>query len=346
VRIALVNDLPIAIEALRRVLSQRMEHRVAWVAHNGAEAVARCAGDIPDLILMDLFMPDMDGVEATRVIMARTPCPILIVTVDVGASAARVFEAMGHGALDAVDTPTLAGSLAQEGALALLAKIERIERLVKARPPDSASPSPRAAGLASTTAGLLHPPLLAIGASAGGPAALAELLHALPATLRAAVVIVQHVDAQFAPGLADWLDQHSSLRVRLAKEGDRLTAGAVLLAGRADHLVLRRPGSLHYQVDPADYWYRPSVDVFLQSVARHWADRAVAVLLTGMGRDGALGLKAMRERGCYTVAQDAASSAVYGMPKAAAQIGAASEVLPLSLIAPRVVAALSTLPAS
>lgn len=344
-RIGIVNDVAIAIEALRRVLSQCSEHRIAWVARNGAEAVALCASDIPDLILMDLSMPQMDGVEATRVIMAHTPCPILIVTVDVGASAARVFEAMGHGALDAVDTPVVSGGSAQEGGAALLSKIERIERQIRTRAPASRFPASNGAAASSPLKALMRPPLLAIGASAGGPAALAVLLRALPANLHAAVVIIQHVDAQFAPGLVDWLGQHSPLPMRLAKQGDRLVSGTVYVAGRADHLILRRSGALEYVVEPADYWYRPSVDVFLHSVALHWADRTVAVLLTGMGRDGAIGLRALRDRGCYTVAQDAASSAVYGMPKAAAQMGAAADILALPLIAPRVVTALSTLPA-
>lgn len=342
-RIGIVNDMPMMVEALRRVLAQHPEHRVAWVACDGHEAVAMCASDLPDLVLMDLLMPGMDGVEATRLIMQRTPCPILIVTVSVGTHAGRVFEAMGFGALDAVDTPVLQGNGADDGAEALLSKIGRIERLIKARPAPAAATHGMERG---ASAPLQRPPLLAIGASAGGPAALAVLLRALPPDLRAAVVVVQHVDARFAPGMADWLGQQSTLPVRLAQESDRLAAGTVLIAGRADHLVLRRTGVLGYVREPADYHYRPSVDVFFHSVARFWADRAVGVLLTGMGRDGALGLKALRDRGCHTVAQDAATCAVYGMPKAAAQIGAAVEVLPLPQIATHVLAALSTLPAN
>ncbi|MCC2656916.1 MAG: cheB [Panacagrimonas sp.] len=342
-RIGIVNDLPLVVEALRRVLALHSEHRVAWVARDGAEAVAMCASDTPDLVLMDLLMPGIDGVEATRRIMQRTPCPILIVTVSVGAHAGRVFEAMGHGALDAVDTPVLKGDAAQGGAEALLDKIDRIERLVRARP----APAPPANGVERSVARApQRPPLLAIGASAGGPAALAVLLRALPADLRAAVVIVQHVDAQFAPGMADWLGQQSALPVRLAQESDRLQAGTVLVAGRADHLVLRRSAALGYVREPADYHYRPSVDVFFHSVARFWADRTVGVLLTGMGRDGALGLKALRDHGCHTIAQDASTSAVYGMPKAAAQVGAAVDILPLPQIAAHVVAALSAIAVS
>lgn len=339
VRIGIVNDLQVMVEALRRVLALHSEHRVAWVARDGSEAVALCEADRPDLVLMDLLMPGMDGVEATRRIMQRTPCPILIVTVSVGAHAGRVFEAMGHGALDAVDTPVIRSGATRDGADALLAKIDRIERLVKARP----AASPPAIAERPRAPSPQRPPLLAIGASAGGPAALAVLLRALPGDLRAAVVIVQHVDAQFAPGMADWLGQQSSLPVRLAQESDRLAAGEVLIAGRADHLVLHRSGVLGYVKEPAEYHYRPSVDVFFHSVARCWADRTVGVLLTGMGRDGALGLKALRDRGCYTAAQDASTSAVYGMPKAAAEIGAAVDILPLQHIAAHAITALSAL---
>jgi chemotaxis response regulator CheB len=149
------------------------------------------------------------------------------------------------------------------------------------------------------------------------------------------VVIVQHVDERFTAGMAEWLGGHASMPVRLAREGDAPAPGVVLLAAREEHLTLTSPALLGYTPEPRDLAYRPSVDVFFRSVARLWKGDAVGVLLTGMGRDGALGLKALRDRGWRTIAQDAATSAVYGMPKAAAEIDAASEVLPLQGIAPR-----------
>jgi chemotaxis response regulator CheB len=178
-------------------------------------------------------------------------------------------------------------------------------------------------------------PLVAIGASAGGPAVLSQLLRGLPKTFPAAVVIIQHMDAEMAPGMADWLGQGSAMPVRLATEGDRPTAGLVLVAGTSDHLVLKSASRLGYTSDPRDYVYRPSVDAFFHSVGRMWHDAAVGVLLTGMGRDGAAGLKAMRDRGFHTIAQDAATSAVYGMPKAAARLDAAVDILPIERIAAR-----------
>jgi chemotaxis response regulator CheB len=331
VRIGIVNDLPIAAEAMRRAVAMKPEHRVIWVAHDGAEAVELCAGQTPDLILMDLIMPGMDGVEATRRIMAATPCAILVVTASVGANARRVFEAMGHGALDAVDTPVLGprdnATGPRNGVAMLLAKIDSVGKLIAddSRPRGAVTRK----GVSLTSSNWL----VAIGASAGGPAALAAVLGGLPQDFQAAIVIVQHIDEQFAHGMAAWLGERSALPVRLAREGDRPETGTVLLAGTNDHLVLKAADRLGYTPIPRDHAYRPSVDVFFQSVCRLWPGAAAGVLLTGMGHDGARGLKALRDKGHYTVAQDQASSAVYGMPKAAAALDAARDILPLEGIA-------------
>jgi two-component system, chemotaxis family, response regulator WspF len=328
-KIGIVNDLRMAGEALRRAIALRPAHQVVWVAYDGAEAVAMCAREPPDLVLMDLIMPGMDGVEATRQIMARTPCAILIVTASTGANAGRVFDAMGYGALDAVDTPSFQSGETLASASPLLAKIDRIGRMVGNKNSDGMT----AMRVQGTSPATKHP-LVVIGASAGGPAALMTLLSGLPRTFPAGIVIVQHVDAQFAAGMADWLNGHSALPVRVAKEGDEPLLGSVLLASTGDHLVLKTATHLGYSPDPRDHAYRPSVDVFFHSVCRLWRGPTVGVLLTGMGRDGAVGLKALRDKGYHTITQDRASSAVYGMPKAAASISAATDILPLAQIAP------------
>jgi two-component system, chemotaxis family, response regulator WspF len=325
-RIGIVNDMAVAAEALRRAVVLGGEHQVVWIAGDGAEAVRRCANDRPDLILMDLIMPGMDGVEATRRIMAETPCPILIVTVSVDGNAARAFAAMGLGALDAIDLPQLGSSDAVAGAQPLLAKIEALGRLMGNRARTDALP-------AGFKRGRL--PLIAIGASAGGPAAISTLLLALPPDLPAAIVVIQHVDERFVAGLASWLSQHSNLPVHLAREGDAPVAGRVLLAGTADHLLFKGKDRVGYSPNPAHEIYRPSVNVFFGSLCKHWPGQAIGVLLTGMGADGAVGLKAMRDGGHHTIAQDRATSAVFGMPKAAAALSAAVEILPLPAIAPR-----------
>ena len=328
-KIAIVNDMPMAVEALRRALAFEPAHEVVWVASNGAEAVKYSAELTPDLILMDLIMPVMDGVEATRRIMAETPCAIVIVTVDRQQNVHRVFEAMGHGALDVVDTPALGAGNAQEAAAPLLRKIMNIGWLIGERGKQERSvPSPQRSSASRQR-------LIAIGSSAGGPAALEILLKGLPRDYSAAIVLVQHVDQVFAAGMAEWLSSSSGLNVRLAVEGETPQAGSVLLAGTNHHIRLLKNGTLAYTAEPVNEIYRPSIDVFFESVANYWKGDAVGVLLTGMGRDGAQGLKLMRQQGYLTIAQDQKSSAVYGMPKAAAAIDAAMEIRPLDKIAPR-----------
>ncbi|VXC81859.1 Chemotaxis response regulator protein-glutamate methylesterase of group 3 operon [Pseudomonas sp. 8Z] len=326
-RIAIANDMPLAVEALRRALASEPQHELIWVAADGEEAVQRCQEVLPDLLLMDMLMPGMDGVEATRRIMQDTPCAILIVTSDVERNMTQVFNAMGAGALDVVAVPSLNPQCGSDSA-ALLRKIQNIAWMIghkTARPPCTRR---------TKNSGKQ---LVAIGASAGGPASLVELLKDIPAEFAASIVLVQHVDEVFAAGMAQWLASESRLPVRLARDGEVLQPGAVLLAGTNNHLYLTQQGHLEYRREPLDQIYRPSIDVFFESVAKHWQGDATGVLLTGMGRDGAQGLKQMRERGFHTIAQDQASSAVYGMPKAAVALDAAVEVLPLQRIAARLV---------
>jgi two-component system response regulator WspF len=333
VRIGIVNDMPLAVEALRRAVALERAHRTVWVAHDGAEAVECCARELPDLVLMDLIMPGMNGVEATRRIMAATPCPILIVTSSVGDNAAKAYEAMGYGALDAVDTPILGLEDIRASAAPLLIKISNIGKLVGDR-----VELPLRTKRTHVAANPGKAGLVVIGASAGGPAALAAILAGLPGDFSMGIVIVQHVDRQFAAGMAEWLNRSSALPVRLAEEGDAPVAGSVLLAGSNDHLCFKSSDWLGYTVEPKDYAYRPSVDVFFNSVCKHWPGRAVGVLLTGMGRDGAAGLKALHAKGGHTIVQDRVSCAVFGMPKAAIALDAATEILPLSRIAQRLLA--------
>lgn len=325
-RIAIVNDVPVAVEALRRTLARRPRYQVSWIARSGEEAVAMCAQDRPDLVLMDLVMPGMGGVEATRRIMKATPCPILIVAASVTGEGNSAFEAMGHGALDAVEIPVLAAADRDE-AIKLLDKIESVRRRI-AELPGRASVQARPSAARCRR-------LVAFGASAGGPAALARIFADLSPDLPAGLLVIQHVDAQFALGMADWLSEQCTLRVRVARDGDVPEQGTVLLAGTSDHMVIKPGGVLTYTPEPLEYVYRPSVDVFFHSLVQHWQGEAVGVLLTGMGRDGARGLKALRDKGHHTIAQDQATSAVYGMPKAAAGLDAAVDVLPLSNIATR-----------
>lgn len=330
-RIAIVNDVPMAVEALRRVILSVPEHQIAWVAADGEEAVRQSKADTPDLILMDLIMPRMDGAEASRIIMRDSPCAILVVTATVEGHSSKVFEAMGWGALDAINTPVLEKPGEPGRGSDLLSKIAMLSKLID-------KPAAQSLGSRVTAAENGHPqqpdfPLIAIGASTGGPAALARVLTALPHTLRAAITIVQHVDQLFAPGLASWLAKQSWRDVRTIRANDRPDPSIVHIASTNDHLLLTPELTFTYSPEPEDYYYRPSANVFFHSVVRCWPVTAIGVLLTGMGADGAEGLLAMRRCGWHTITQDQATSVVYGMPKAAAKIGASTEVLPLDQIA-------------
>jgi two-component system response regulator WspF len=311
------------------------------MAKDGAEAVTLARDDVPDLILMDLFMPGTDGVEATRRIMGESPCAILVVTATIAGHLSKVYQAMGYGALDAIDTPTLGPRGEISGAALLLHKIEVIEKLLHKPGEKFGERSLRAGSSAS-----LSPfssieetldPIVAIGASTGGPQALVEILSHLPTAFAASVVIIQHVDAAFAPGLSQWLAEQTGRSVQVAAEGQQPSLGKVLIAGTDDHLILGEDRCLHYSAEPAENCYRPSVDVFFNSVARNWPRPGVAVLLTGMLRDGAAGLLTLRRQGWRTIAQDESSSIVWGMPKAAVEIGAAEEVISLPHIARAIV---------
>ncbi len=333
-RIGIVNDVALAREALRRVVESTGEHEVAWLASDGAEALAFARVDRPDVILMDLVMPGMDGVEATRRIMGEAACPILIVTATVSGHLNKVYQAMGYGALDAVDTPVLGPRGELEGGSVLLHKLHVIERLAGKKSPGSArNASPVSAANPRLTKSVAATPLVVLGASTGGPQALAEILSGLPKRLPAAVIVVQHVDSAFAPGLSKWLAEQTNRPVSLISEGRAAEPGEILLSSTDDHLVVGTDGKLRYTPEPRDASYRPSIDVFFHSLARAWPRAGVAALLTGMGRDGAEGLLALRRQGWRTIAQDEATSVVWGMPKAAAQAGAAEHVLPLFGIA-------------
>ena len=370
-RIAIVNDLAMAREALRRVVTQIPGVTIAWMANDGAEALERAKADRPDLVLMDLIMPVMDGVESTRLIMRDAPCPIVVVTATVEGNASRVYEAIGAGALDAVDTPRL-GSTGTQGDKALLGKIAAVRKMTSSEFRATAA-APATAGVTAVVKPAIpgkptggpghhahaphqphqphhphhahdpHDPflLVAVGASTGGPQALATFLKSLPPTLPFAVVIVQHMDATFLPGLAQWLTSQTGRPVTLARRGDRPVPGSILVAGEAQQMIMKPGGTLEYVAGDPELIHRPSIDVFFESLAMVRSRTGAAVLLTGMGKDGATGMMALKNSGWRTFAQDRATSVVWGMPGAASQSGAAERTLAIEHIGPAVTAALS-----
>lgn len=330
IKIAIVNDTVIAIEALRRILTPNPNYNILWVAKTGAQAIEQCQIAKPDLILMDMHMPNLNGVEATRTIMQKSSCPILIVTATITGNSSQVFEAMGHGALDVVKTPVL-GSTTDQSAQMLLRKIDTISKLVKCPKKQTRNHTSNQ----SIDARISKPKkssLIVIGASTGGPNALHTILSRLPNNFQSAVVIIQHIDEQFAPGLVHWLGQSSKLPIKVAQNGDYPEPGTVLVAGSCDHLIMRPNRSLRYTRKPTDHVHRPSVDVFFESVATHWPYAGTAMLLTGMGKDGAMGMGKLLSAGWLTIAESEASCIVFGMPKAAIATGAAQKIWSLAEI--------------
>jgi two-component system response regulator WspF len=326
--VAIASHDGVLVDALRAVIASAPQHQLLWVAHNGTDAVRRCEAHRPDVLLMCLAMPGMDTVDATRAIMAATPCGIIIVSTSADGDTAPVFAAMGAGALDVVSVPSASQKKGRAHTAHILQRIRLAGML--APPPSALAPAP------SPLTPRPHIALVAIGASAGGPPAVAEVLRELPATLRAAVVVVQHIDARFTESMATWLGTQTALQVRIARHHEYLEAGVVYLAAGEHHLVVSKEGTLAYTMEPRRTPYRPSADVLLDSVARNWRATAIGIILSGMGSDGAVGLRRLRDTGARTIAQDRLTSAVYGMPRAAAELDATTDVLPLSAIGPLV----------
>lgn len=329
-RIAIVNDIKMTVELLKRVISTNKNHELAWIAYNGQEAIEKCKADTPDLILMDLVMPVLNGVEATRQIMKDTPCAILIVTSSVKSHISMVFDAMGCGALDVTRTPIVDFKSPTFGGEDLLLKIDKVGSLM-GKVAKKASYNQ-----VDTLSQKFLPPLLVIGSSTGGPSALTKILSSFPKVPSFATVIIQHVDEQFASSFAQWLGQSLSQNVEIAEDNAEIKSGIVLIAGKNEHLILTDAKVLHYTKNPKDNPFHPSVDVFFTSVAKNWPNKCLAVLLTGMGSDGASGMKALTDAGWYTIAQSKESCVVFGMPKAAIEAKAVSAVLPLEQIGPAV----------
>jgi len=329
-KIGIIHNKQAARKELIRIATLSGQHDLVWATSSGVRALQFCHKLPADLIILDPYLRDMDGIQLIRIIMSDKPCAILIVSSSIEEQSGIVFEALGAGAIDAVNTPIIESDEYHVAEQVLLNKIDKLAVLVGVYPPVTKDLFNR--NLAPFKSNV-ESNLVVIGSSSGGPDALASILGKLPEDYQSPIVIVQHVDQAFAPGLAKWLNDKCVLPVALVNEGSKPTPGKVLLAGTNDHLVLNSKGQLHYSVNPLQNSYRPSVDVFYQSVADHWRHAVTAVLLTGMGEDGANGMLALRRRGAYTIAQDEASSVVFGMPKAAIDKGAAVDILPIDKIA-------------
>ncbi len=313
--VAIVNDLEIEIEVLRRLLNTLTNFNIIWTAKTGAEAVLKCKNLPPDLILMNLIMPIMDGVEATKQIMSDSPVPILIITSSINQYQSKIFEALGYGALDVSSAPRIdnMGHIYDDNDL--LKKIEMITKI--------AGKSFKKINKSR----FFSDKLVVIGSSTGGPKVLSSILGKLPPTIDGTIIIVQHLDKQFSQGMTDWLGNYTKVPVSIAKSGKAIEKGIIYIASGDEHLSITPDSKFYSSKEPIHYHYVPSVDIFFESVAMNIKYPGLGIILTGMGNDGSFGLFKLKEKGWRTIAQDEQSSVVFGMPKAAIEAGAVNEIL-------------------
>jgi two-component system chemotaxis response regulator CheB len=337
IRVLVVDDSLTVRRHLVEVIASSPGFEVVGEAGDGHEAVRLCRDLRPDVVTLDLVLPGLSGLEVTEQIMAFCPTPILVVSS--AANRGTLFEtyqALAAGAVDALDkADDLDGAWSRQ----LVTRLRLVSRIkVITHPRARLRPSPPA-----ETAPAVSPPagayaLVAIGASTGGPGAIVQVLRQLPPDFRLPILLVMHLGEPFGPAFAEWLAGQSALPVAEARDGMPLPAPGrpvVIWAPPGRHLTVS-PGRLRLTDSAERHACRPSVDVLFESVAAVHGPRAIGCLLTGMGRDGAAGLLAMRRAGGATIAQDEATSVVWGMPREAVRLGAAGAVLPLSRIGPAI----------
>ncbi len=331
VRVLIVDDSLVARTHLMQLLRSDGAIAVAGEAVNGAEAIEFVQREKVDVVLMDMYMPTVDGYEATRTIMERTPLPIIILTSswdpqDVD----NTFRALEAGAVAVLAKPrSLAHPDGKDQAAKVIETVKLMSevRVIKRWPKRLIPSAPLGNFQAGPASGRAGVEVVAVGASTGGPPALRAILSGLPADCRTPVLIVQHIAKGFLPGLVRWLGGATPLPVRIPGEGDRMELGHIYLAPDGVHMGVTRAGIIVLSGAPPEYGSRPAVAHLFRSVAQEFGRNSAAVLLTGMGRDGAAELAAIKRAGGVTFAQDKFSSVVHGMPGEAISLGAVGYVL-------------------
>jgi len=337
--VLVVEDSPTMRRLLVRAVNAAEDMQVIGEATNGQDAVSMTKRLHPGVIMMDLVMPVMDGLTATREIMRQQPTPIVVVSASLEQFETDIaFEAVSAGALMVLQKPVGPQDPDHGPQMADLLNTLRAMSAVRvihhhARPTVSKAPVVEIAAPPQPANGIIEPRIVGIASSTGGPAALCEIIKQLPADFPLPIVIVQHIAPDFVSSLASWLASVTPLRVTIAEENDQPVPGCVYLAPGGAHLRMNGGGRFAFSPSPATSLHIPSCDVFLESVAQTYGAEAIGVILTGMGADGANGMLELYRAGAYTIAQDEASCVVFGMPRETIERGAARQILPLSLIA-------------
>lgn len=345
VRVLVVEDSLTVRERLLEVLARDPEVEVVGQGNNGQAAIDLCRALRPDVITLDMHMPLLDGLAATEHIMGHYPTPILIVSASTNRGELfRTYDALAAGAVDVLEKPRGddTDDSWEKKFLSTVKLVSRIKVITHPRARLSSlthSNAPTAVGVnrAPVTAAPRPPwtptignAIVALGASTGGPGSLVEVIRGIPSDAAATLIVVLHIDEPFGVAFADWLASQTGRRVAYAVEGETVEAsrGRVVMARPGRHLIVKN-GRFMTHFDPERHSCRPAIDVLFESLAVDVGPRTIGCLLTGMGRDGASGLLAIRRAGGRTISQDEATSVVYGMPREAALLGAAERILPL-----------------
>lgn len=329
INVLIVDDCKVTTQLLRAILATEPSIQVVGCAGDGLSAVSLTKQLKPDIITMDIFMPKMDGIEATETIMSQCPTPIIVFSSHTNNKESELaFNALQAGALTIIEKPSVSGDgfdkIKQQiiNTIRTLAEVRVVARH-PIKPPAISYP---------TKSGTIE--ILAIGSSTGGPGALDSIFSSLPANFPLPIVVTQHITDGFLSGLINWLQRSSALHMEIATNNQKLLAGHVYFAENNIHLTVQQhngPVAVFDDSEPVDH-FKPSVNVLFASIAKNFPGSSIGGLLTGMGKDGAAGLLQMKQAGCLTFAQSEATCAVYGMPSAAAALQATDQLIDLEKI--------------
>lgn len=333
VRVLVVEDSPVELAIILKALATDPSIEVVGTAANGAEALPLVQRLRPDVICTDYHMPVMDGLAFTQRVMAECPCPILILSISMQPSQmSNILRVIEAGAVDVMPKPLAAHGGIQTLDTARL--IEKIHILKGVHCIPLNNHRERTAETVGFSGNPSQTRLICIGSSTGGPQALYRILPKLPKGFPVPIVCVQHISAGFLQGLIEWLSDYCALKLSIAEPGKRPEAGQVVFAPETMNLRIDGDGCFALDVPAPSTIYVPSVDELFTSASAYYHAATVGVLLSGMGRDGVLGLRAVQAQGGKTMVQDEATSIIYGMPGSAVAAGVAQDVLPVDLIAP------------
>jgi len=342
IRVLVVDDSPLARDVITKILEKDPDFSIVGHAENGADAIRMTQNLRPDLIIMDLYMPVLDGFQAIEEIMAFTPTPILVSTTALAREGKSIsFRALELGALDVIDKPVLSPGKTpnpHESNIIHLSKMLSKVKVVSHVRGKRKKPPPQEAVIKPASGQLC---LIAIAASTGGPKALLQIFQGLTPDLPAAIVVVQHISDGFSRGLANWLNHETKLTVKEGVAGDTLTSGTAYIAPTGKHMIVKGTGTVALTSDPPLMGHRPSGNILLRSAADIYGTNCIGVILTGMGNDGAEGIYAIKKNGGRTIAQNEKDCVVFGMPKAAIELGAIDLVSPLDSISAELIKMLS-----